>query len=70
MVKSETQIIIATQSTNMVDQFDPSEIVVVEKDRKDNCTKLKRLDLNSLQEWLEEYSISELWEKNVIGGKP
>ncbi|GAB1350190.1 AAA family ATPase [Ignavibacteriales bacterium] len=70
MVKSETQIIIATQSTNMVDQFDPSEIVVVEKDRKDNCTKLKRLDLNSLQEWLEEYSLSELWEKNVFGGKP
>lgn len=70
MVKSETQIIIATQSTNMVDQFDPYEIVVVEKDRKDNCTKLKRLDLNSLQEWLEEYSLSELWEKNVFGGKP
>jgi predicted ATPase len=70
LVKSETQIIIATQSPNFVDEFDPSEVVIVEKERTENCTKLKRLDLNSLKEWLEVYNISELWEKNVIGGKP
>lgn len=70
MVKSQTQIIIATQSPTLVDEFDPSEIVVVEKDRIENCTTLRRLDTNSLKEWLEEYSISELWEKNVLGGKP
>ncbi len=69
-VKSETQIIIATQSPNFVDEFEPSEIVVVEKNRIENCTKLRRLDINSLKEWLEEYSLSELWEKNVLGGKP
>lgn len=70
LVKSETQIIIATQSPNFVDEFEPSEIVVVEKDRIENFTKLRRLDINSLKEWLEEYSISELWAKNVLGGKP
>jgi len=69
-VKSETQIIIATQSPNFVDEFEPSEIVVVEKDSIETCTKLRRLDICSLKEWLEEYSLSELWEKNVLGGKP
>ena len=70
LVKSDTQIIIATQSSNLVDEFDAEEIVVVDKDKTDNSSKLKRLDPKTLNEWLEEYSISELWEKNVLGGKP
>ena len=62
------QIIAATQSVPLVDCFDPEDIVVVE--RPDRASTFKRLDPAALQEWLEAYSVSELWEKNVIGGRP
>jgi hypothetical protein len=31
---------------------------------------LRRLDAEALKEWIERYSLSELWDKNVIGGRP
>ena len=61
---AKTQIIISTQSVNLVDNFGPQDIIVV--DRKDNATVFNRLDA----EWLKDYSLGEIWEKNVIGGQP
>lgn len=66
----ESQLIIATQSQRLVDEFMPEEIVITERDEPNNCTTFKRLDSEKLAEWLERYSLSELWEKNVIGGRP
>ncbi len=63
-----SQIIIATQSTRLVDEFGTDNIVIVE--RENNCTNFARLDKNKLIEWLDRYSMSELWEKNVLGGRP
>jgi len=65
-----SQIIIATQSARLVDEFDLANIVVVERDRKLNTTHFTRKDPNELMSWLETYSLSELWEKNVLGGQP
>lgn len=62
------QIMVATQSVPLVDCFDPEDVVVVE--RRDRASTFRRLDPAALKEWLEEYSLSELWEKNVIGGRP
>jgi len=68
---SEIQVILATQSLAMVDCFEPEDIVVVERDcDQGRHTRFRRLDRDSLQSWLEEYSLSELWEKNVLGGRP
>ena len=65
----KTQVIVATQSTAFVDCFEPSDIVVVE--REGRASTFRRLEDNErLREWLEEYSLSELWQKNVIGGRP
>jgi predicted ATPase len=72
MVKSvaaNTQVILATQSTRLVDEFEPGQIVVLELD-KDSGTQCKHLETKRLSEWLEEYSLSELWEKNIFGGRP
>jgi hypothetical protein len=33
-------------------------------------TTFKRLDEDKLSFWLEEISIGDLWEKNVLGGRP
>ena len=62
------QVIAATQSTAFIDQFDTSGIVVVERSNRES--QYKRLDEATLKDWLDEYSVSELWEKNVIGGRP
>lgn len=62
-----SQIIIATQSVNLVNEFSADDIIVA--NREDNQTVFKRQSEESLKSWLEDYSIGELWEKNVIGGR-
>lgn len=65
-----TQVIMATQSPRLLDSFDYSDIIVAEKDRGTGCTILKRLDENDIKIWLDDYSLSQIWEKNIIGGQP
>jgi hypothetical protein len=31
---------------------------------------IRRPDPRGLEQWLEEYSLGELWEKNLLGGQP
>ncbi|SIT11980.1 AAA family ATPase [Belliella pelovolcani] len=62
-----SQIIIATQSVNLVNEFSADDIIVA--NRADNQTVFKRQSEDSLKSWLDVYSIGELWEKNVIGGR-
>ena len=64
------QVIIATQSPRLVDEYETDNIVIVERDTINNCSIFKKLDNKKLSEWIERYSLSELWEKNVIGGQP
>jgi predicted ATPase len=62
------QVIVATQSAALLDAFDPEDIVVVERDAK--ASTFRRLDPAALTDWLDEYSVGQLWEKNVLGGAP
>lgn len=62
------QIAIATQSIAFLDRFSPEEVIVV--DRPDRESRFTRPDAAALRDWLEDYSLGELWEKNVIGGRP
>jgi predicted ATPase len=62
------QVILATQSLALVDQFQPEDIIVV--DRRDRASEFRRLTSEELREWAEDYSLGELWEKNVLGGRP
>lgn len=62
------QVIFATQSTAFVNEFEPEDVIVV--DRRDRESEFKRLNLEALRDWMEEYSLGELWEKNVLGGRP
>jgi len=62
------QLIASTQSTTLLDQFDPSDVLVI--DRRDGESIFTRPDEQTSKEWLSDYSMSELWEKNVIGGRP
>jgi len=61
-----TQIIIATQSPLLIDQFNIDDIVIV--NRKDDQSVFERLNKEDFDKWLEDYSAGELWVKNVIQG--
>ena len=67
-VSDKTQVILATQSPILLDHFDTEDVLVAE--RVDDGTELTRLDPESLEIWLEDYSLGQLWEKNEIGGRP
>lgn len=67
-VSKTVQVIISSQSVNLVDNFEPEDILVA--DREDRQSVFKRLDRDKLQLWLDEYSLGEVWEKNIIGGQP
>ena len=61
-----TQIIVATQSPLLLDQFSIEDIVVV--NRKEGQSTFERLNREDFNEWLNNYSVGELWSKNVIQG--
>jgi predicted ATPase len=62
------QLIVTTQSVPLLSWFECEDVVVV--DRKDNASTFHRLNAAELSVWLEEYSLGELWEMNVLGGRP
>ena len=63
-----SQVVVCTQSPTFVDEFSPEEVIVAET--RDRESQFRRLDPESLRSWLEDYSLGELWQKNVIGGGP
>lgn len=67
-ISHRTQVIFATQSMAFLDHFEASEVVVAE--REDGATVLRRFDERELASWLEDYSLSEIFEKGVLGGRP
>ncbi len=68
-LSADVQVIAATQSPLLVDVFDLEEIVVLEA--KDGRTSCRRLAADDYRHWLDEdFASGELWQKNLIGGRP
>jgi predicted ATPase len=67
-VSRHTQVLISTQSRSFLDSFAPEDVVVVNREGRES--QLSRLDPGKLEAWLEEYTLGEIWEKNVLGGGP
>lgn len=64
------QIIVATQSTAIIDGFSADDVYVIEHDDSIQGTHARKLTEKEYHNWLEEYTLSELWNKNIIGGRP
>lgn len=58
------QVIIATQSADLISYFEPEDIITV--DQIDGESKFNRLNSGTLKNWLEDYSIDDLWKRNII----
>lgn len=64
-----SQVIVATQSTDLISHFQPEDIITV--DQKNGESEFNRLDHQALSAWLSEYTIDDLWKRNIItGGQP
>lgn len=62
------QVIFATQSSVLLDHFEPEDVVVV--DSRSGESEFQRLDSERLAAWRADYALGEIWEKNVFGGGP
>jgi len=63
-----TQVIVSTQSVTLVNQFSPEDIIVV--DREQAQSVFRHLPEDEIEYWLEDYGLGDLWEKNILGGRP
>lgn len=68
LAANSMQVIIATESVSLVDQFDIEDLIVVERNNGESV--FRHLNEEDFKIWLEEYSVGELWEKSVLGGRP
>lgn len=64
----EHQIIVSTQSVELVNEFDADDLIIV--DKRGGSSTFTRPDTKRLSEWLDEYSLGDLWKKNILGGRP
>ena len=65
---SHRQLIVSTQSPDLISDLDPEDIVVV--NRREGESVFKRLELTRIKEWLIDYTLGDLWKMNVLGGRP
>ena len=64
----ENQVICSTQSVTFANQFSPEDFIVVDQEK--GASTFKRVNEDTLKSWLEDYSMGDIWSKNIIGGRP
>lgn len=64
-----TQVIIATQSADLITNFDAENVITV--NQTEGVSVMERLKPESLESWLEDYTLGDLWKQNILkGGQP
>ncbi|MBE0469117.1 MAG: AAA family ATPase [Methyloprofundus sp.] len=67
-VAEKKQLIVATQSVELLNNFEAKDVVIVQREK--GASIFERLDEEDLAEWLEEFSLGDLWKRNILGGRP
>jgi len=62
------QVIVSTQSVELINEFTLDDLVIV--DRKKGVSFFRRLEEKDFLLWLDEYTVGDLWNKNLLGGRP
>jgi predicted ATPase len=62
------QLIVSTQASLLLDELTPEQVIVV--NHHEGETRFERQNPATLTEWLKEYTLGQLWEKNQLGGLP
>jgi predicted ATPase len=67
-VAEDRQLIVSTQSVELVNELSPQDVVVV--DQEDGASTFRRYTEEELSGWLQEYAMGEIWKRNILGGRP
>ena len=62
------QVMLATQSSALLNHFEPDEIIVTE--RRLHASSFRRLSSGDLAAWLKDYELADLYDGNLLGGRP
>lgn len=68
LASANSQLLISTQSVQLVNCFTPDDLLIAEKEHGE--TKITRPDTEELKDWLKDYTLGEIWRKNIMGGNP
>ena len=63
---TKAQVVVSTQSVNLLDYFEPEDIVAVDRNKHEEQSVFMRLSTNKLKVWLEDYTLGDLWQRNII----
>lgn len=63
-----SQIIIATQSAELISCFEPDDVLTV--NQTPDGTSIERLNNKKLAIWLDDYTLGDLWKQNIVKGGP
>jgi len=65
---ASSQVLVSTQSATFLDHFGADDVIVAENEQGQST--FKRQSSEALKAWLERYSLGQVWQKDVIGGRP
>jgi predicted ATPase len=66
IASQKTQVIVSTQSANLIDYFEPEDVITVDKNKEDNQSIFMRLEAENLKLWSDDYTLGDLWQRNII----
>ena len=64
-----THVVVATHSDRLVRFLEPREVVVMDINEGDGAATMTWGDELDLDEWLTEYSLDEVWQMGIMGGR-
>jgi predicted ATPase len=69
---TRTQVIVSTQSVTLINQLEASDLIVVDRKIENGrgYSELRRISDDEISQWTSDYALGEIWEKNIIGGRP
>jgi predicted ATPase len=63
-----TQLIVATHADRLVRFLQPGEIVVMDS-TEEGATTAARADQLNLEEWMNDYTLDQIWQHGTLGGR-
>ncbi|MBC8357091.1 MAG: AAA family ATPase [Planctomycetes bacterium] len=66
---TRTQLIVATHADRLVRFLRPDEVVAIDVE-DDGVSTATRADALDLDDWLDEYTLDQIWQHGRMGGRP
>ena len=65
-----TQVIVTTHSEALLAALSGQPEALVVCERREDTTSLRRLEPGEVEEWMDEYTLGDLWRMGELGGNP